>query len=121
VSRYDRGHGRDEIPDSILRRPAEYSGSQETSHARGLGGGSNKKQTGAGAKIFLALCHAAEILGNGLRGSLICVYACIPTFRLPRLSPRASKVGCARSAPEETQLKIMHSLARTQSLQIVIC
>jgi len=40
MSRYDRDESPDEIRDSTLRRPAERSGGEETSDARGQGGGS---------------------------------------------------------------------------------
>src|SRR5581483_444975 len=40
MSRYDRGESPDEIRDSTARRPAESSSGQETSDARGQGGGS---------------------------------------------------------------------------------
>ena len=40
MSRYDRDESPDEIRDSTVRRPAERSGGQEASDARGQGGGS---------------------------------------------------------------------------------
>ena len=40
MSRYDRDDPRDESRDSTVRRPAESSGGQHPSDARGQGGGS---------------------------------------------------------------------------------
>jgi hypothetical protein len=44
MSRYDRDDPRDESRDSSVRRPAESSGRQHTSNARGQGGDSLHQQ-----------------------------------------------------------------------------
>jgi DNA-binding MarR family transcriptional regulator len=50
MSRYDRDESPDEIRDSSTRRPAQHSGGQEASDARGQGGGSGTSDSQAGPR-----------------------------------------------------------------------